>query len=194
MLTLDCITNVFCDGLLTDAENGLMFISLWGRDTAIQELLARLTLPDHEQGIRRFKVEGDRIRQPVCVPDVSVLEKQQARAGKSNLFGELAQIFLYLRTLTKPDLTTRQSWRLFQTDAMSTPFIEPDVWPLIVETCHLPLLNHWRKPVTRAFRQQGWITRLQGYGVGAVGVNLSDDAVETCIEDLIQRGALTLDR
>ena len=53
MLQLHEVPGVFCDAHLVD-DGGLRFLSLWGRDTAIQELLARLSLPEREGGLRSF--------------------------------------------------------------------------------------------------------------------------------------------
>lgn len=189
MLTLDCISNVFCDALLTDRESRLMFMSIWGRDTTLQELLARLTLSEHEQGIRSFVAAGDGVKIPVQVPDVWLIEKQQARLGHHGLFGELVQVFIYVRTLVTPDRVAQKAWSLYRLEDTET---EPDLWPLIVDTCHLPLLEHWRPTVIDAFQQNGWISRLSGYRMAALGIDLGSDEVQHCIETLVMDGLLPL--
>jgi len=47
MLAINEVNDVYCDALVCD-EGYLVFASCWGRDTAIQELLARLTLATSE--------------------------------------------------------------------------------------------------------------------------------------------------
>lgn len=187
MLTLDCSSDVYCDGLLTDQEGQLLFLSVWGRDTQIAELLARLTLPDHPDGIRSLtaKGEGEVIR--VAIPNPKLLDKQQGRVAGS-VFGELIQLMVFQRSLQHPDRASREAWAIFRASEASTI----DVWPLIQETCHVPLLPHWRNPVEAAFTARGWIKRVSGYRVGAVGVHLGDDNVESCIEELVTRRQIGL--
>lgn len=180
MLTLDCIADVYCDGLLTDREGQLLFLSVWGRDTQISELLARLTLPDHPDGVRSFNAKGEGVLLRVTVPNPKLLDKQQGRVAGS-VFGQLIQLMVFQRSLQQPDRASREAWALYR----STEASDVDVWPLIRETCHVPLLPHWSEPVTRAFVERGWITQVSGYRVGAVGVHLGDDNVELCIEALV---------
>lgn len=189
MLRLDCISTVFCDALLTNDKGELMFMSVWGRDTTISELLARFTLPDHDDGIRSFTAHGDGCEMRVSVPSAKLLEKQQGRAPNS-LFGDLVQLFLFHRTMKQPDKVNREAWVPYRTDASASS--PPDVWPLVMETCHVPLLDDWREPVLQAFAEREWISRIEGYGVSAVGVRLNSDDVEPTIEQLVTQGALTL--
>lgn len=186
MLNINVSDAIFCDGLLTNDKNKLLFMSVWGRDTAISEWLARLTLPGHEQGVREFVAHDDKCRVHVLVP--KELDKYQARKPGS-VFGDLIQLFLFDPSIQKPDGVKRQAWSLYELQEGAG---EPDIWPLIMETCHVPLMEHWRGPVTEAFEAREWITRLSGYRVGAIGVDLSSDDVETCIEQLVVQGILTL--
>lgn len=186
MLLLDCMDQVFCDGLLVDESSNLLFMSVWGRDTAISELLARLTLPDHSDGISWFNAVGDQMRIAVAVPNAKSLQKELGRAPKS-LFGDLVQTFVFADGLRSPDRENRSAWALYRDGDL-----EADVWPLIIETCHVPLLPQWRDVIVPAFQERGWITQLTGYRVGAIGVQLGDPELESCIEHLVQTGALTL--
>lgn len=180
MLTLDCIADVYCDGLLTDLEGELLFLSVWGRDTQISELLARLTLPDHTEGIRSFTAKGEGYAMRVAVPNPKLLDKQQGRVAGS-VFGELIQLMVFQRSLQLPDRASREAWAIYRTSEA----LEVDVWPLIQETCHVPLLPHWCETVKKAFAARGWITQVYGYQVAAVGVHLGDENVELCIEELV---------
>lgn len=186
MLTLDCMDQVYCDGLLVDEAGSLLFMSVWGRDTAISELLARLTLPDHPEGVSQFCVVGDGVRTTVTVPNAKSLEKELGRSPRS-LFGDLVQLFVYTEGLRAPDRENRKAWALYRD---GDP--EVDVWPLIMETCHVPLLSHWRDVLVPEFQERGWISQLTGYRMGAIGVRLGDPELESCIECLVQTGALRL--
>lgn len=181
MLRLDFTTSVFCDALLTDHQGDLLFMSVWGRDTDIQEVLAKLTLANNPDGVRSFNAKGDGIAMRVNVPNQNLLDKQQGRAGGS-VFGQLVQAFVYTISIQQPDRVNRVAWALYRClDDQQQP---PDVWPLVMDTCHVPLLPAWREPVLTTFRYRGWIREIKGYRMGAVGVDLGDDNVELVIEEL----------
>ena len=170
MLKLDFNSSVFCDGLLVNHDGELLFMSIWGRDTDIAETVARLTMR-------------------VTVPSPKLLDKQQGRSPRS-VFGDLIQLFVYASNLQQPDRVSREAWAIYRIeDTASGP---PDVWPLVMETCHVPLLPKWREPVLQAFTARRWITHFVGFRMGAVGVHLGDENLELCIEELIHDGQLAL--
>lgn len=182
MLTFDFNSSVYCDGLLTNDARELLFLSVWGRDTQIAELLARLTLPDHPDGIRSFIAKGDGVSFNVTVPHPKHLDKMQGRIDGS-VFGKLIQMFVFARSLQQPDRVNREAWAIYRTN--ESVLSVPDVWPLVMETCHVPLLPTWKEPVLCAFTARQWITQVNGYRMGAIGVHLGDDSVESCIERLV---------
>lgn len=186
MLTLDCMDQVYCDGLLTDDAGSLLFMSVWGRDTAISQFLARLTLPDHPDGIGRFIATGEGERILVSIPNAKLLDKEQGRASRS-LFGDLVQLFVFAEGLRAPDRENRAAWAVYRDGESAV-----DIWPLIIETCHVPLLPQWRDVLVPEFQARGWITQLTGYRMGAISVQLGDPELESCIEHLVQAGALRL--
>ncbi len=59
LLTLSAIHDVYADAYLADDSGRLLFLSVWGRDTALQELLARLQLPRSDNGIREFTLSHE---------------------------------------------------------------------------------------------------------------------------------------
>lgn len=188
MLNIDVADSIHCDGLLVDENKKLLFMSAWGRDTAIAEWLAKLTLPGHENGVREFVASNQEHRQYVSVP--KELDKRQARMPGS-VFGDLIQLFLFDPSLIKPDRVKRQAWLLYRPEDMNAG-LRPDIWPLVRETCHVPLQDHWRAPVLRQFDERGWLSQLDGYNVHAIGVDLGSDEVETCIEELVIQRVLLL--
>jgi len=72
---IDECPDVMADAYVGDAQGNLVFLSLWARDTAVQQFLARLTLGRDEQGLEQFHIvteQGGFI--PVFVGDVDRLE------------------------------------------------------------------------------------------------------------------------
>ena len=53
---IDECPDLMADGCVGDEQGNLVFLSIWARDTAVQELLARLTLGRDEQGLDQFHV------------------------------------------------------------------------------------------------------------------------------------------
>ena len=69
--------DLMADGCVGDERGNLVFLSVWARDTAIQQFLARLTLGPDEKGLDQFHViteHGSSI--PVFVGTVENLEKR----------------------------------------------------------------------------------------------------------------------
>jgi hypothetical protein len=53
---IDECPDLMADGCVGDENGNLVFLSIWARDTAVQEFLARLTLGRDEQGLDQFHV------------------------------------------------------------------------------------------------------------------------------------------
>jgi len=111
-----------CPDLIVDAcvvdkqTHDLIFISVWGRDTAVQQLLARLTLDSTaaeslKSGIG-LKV-GSHTR-PVFFHDTDKLEKRTSREYPGTLFGSLLNLWLFHPQCTAPDSSQHSAYVLLQ--------------------------------------------------------------------------------
>lgn len=56
---IDECPDVMADACVGDDQGNLIFLSIWARDTAVQQFLARLTLGRDEQGLDQFHVITD---------------------------------------------------------------------------------------------------------------------------------------
>src|SRR3546814_6010120 len=56
---IDECPDVMADACVGDDQGNLVFLSIWARDTAVQQFLARLTLGRDEQGLDQFHVITD---------------------------------------------------------------------------------------------------------------------------------------
>lgn len=178
--------DVFADAALADEAGRLLFVSLWGRDTAIQHCLATLSLPVAEGGVDELTltdVPPGRLR----VPDVDHLTRHTGRV-QTTVFGPLVHLFLYDRLLATQDATHRRAILLRREDAPAPERL----WALLQRTCHLPMLPHWADPVIDRFLREGWIRRLDGFHCSADVLDLGDERLEPVIETMIQEGTLTL--
>ena len=153
---IDECPDLMADGVVGDENGNLVFISLWARDTAVQEFLARLTLGRDEQGLDQFHIiteQGASI--PVFVGNVENLEKRSARALPAHAV-RLADQHLAVRSaLRQTRQGQRQRWRSCpRSDRLDR------LWTLVRDTCPLPLLDPWRDSVLELLQAKSMLTRL----------------------------------
>lgn len=185
LLALDVCPGLFIEALVLDQIGYLVFASLWGRDTACQEFLAKLSLPATQGGITAFaagalraSVRSDR------------LEKLTGRVPRECLFGNVVQLMLFDPLCKEPDLASRRAILLFQSNEAEN---HDRLWTLVRSVCHLPLLDHWRA-VLDAFVANGWIEWLPAFGrVQGCMIDLGETAaIEALIHDMALAGVLRL--
>lgn len=190
LLTIDELHDVFCDAVVDDREGGLIFASFWGRDTAIQELLARLTLPGVDGGLSRMTFIGpEGRRKRVDIGNPERLDKLTGRMPKTNLFGELVQLWLFAKKAATPDFANRSAYLLLLPEQDA----DESVWNLIRAVCPLPLLAHWQNAVLTLCTRNQWLRKLEGYRINAVAIDLPDDEFGSQISEWVKQGLLELD-
>lgn len=189
LFSVDEVFGLFVDSFVADEVSQLVFTSVWGRDTAVQELLARLTIPVAEGGLDSLTLRdgNNTTRQTLWIKDRSGLEKLNGRMPKDNLFGEIVHLWLFDHLIREPDRANRRGYLLLQS------ICEQKVWSLVKETCHLPMLDHWCSVILDHFRRLGWVNTLTNvYGISCVRLDLGSDDVEATVGDLIRSGQLSL--
>jgi len=187
LFSISAISDVYVDSFLTDDSGYLIFISVWGRDTAIQEFLARLQLPKSENGIHDFYIMEDGNRRYVNMPNVDSLDKCFAKTKKETVFGVMNHLWIYDKLAVRPDFSNRRALVLFKSSDTA-----PRLWPIIKSICHLPLLDEWEEIFTKKCFDEEWITEISnGHGMKAYQISL-DDNVENVVESMIREGDLRL--
>ena len=107
------LSDLYADACVRDESGQLMFLSLYGRDTAIQQLLAAFTLKVREGGLNSFHLQDpDGQAQVVHVGNADRLEKFTGKLPRDNLFGNLVHVWLYDPALIRPDRSNRVAWVL----------------------------------------------------------------------------------
>lgn len=185
-----------CSDLMADAcvcgdQGDLIFLSVWARDTAIQQFLARLTLGRDEDGLNQFHLITDQGGSvPVFVPSVERLEKRLTRSYRRTLFGSLVNLWLFDRRCVRPDKSTTSALALLPRAAADPT---SRLWLLVKETCPLPLLDHWQEAVMALLRDRDMLHDLpvalgplQGFRLG-----LDVPALTEALGGLIRQGVLT---
>ena len=188
LFQIEELPDLYVDACVCDEQRNLVFLSAWGRDTVLQEFLARLTLGREENGIDQFHVIVDGRRLPVF-PNQELLEKRTTRQFRGTLFGSLLHLWLFDRRASTPDQANHFAFALLEREE------DPHhrLWPLVMETCPLPLLPHWREPVMGVLIQHQMLTALPGAigNVCAWRLALQLDVLEPSLGKLIRRGELT---
>ncbi|MHB0818449.1 hypothetical protein ACYCFK_09235 [Stutzerimonas stutzeri] len=182
--------DLYLDACVCDEQRNLVFLSAWGRDTALQEFLARLTLGGAENGLDQFHVTVGGHSLPVF-PNTDLLEKRTTRTFRGTLFGSLLHCWLFDRRCAQPDIANHFAYALLQHERDADPLQR--LWPLVMETCPLPLLQHWREPVLEVLNRHQMLAPLPGAAgdVSAWRLALQLDVLEPALGELIRCGVLT---
>ena len=191
MFPLTQVHQVFCDAFLVGERRNLLFCSLWGRDTSIQQLRAMLTLPTREGGIDQLEVDRPSAR--VCAM-VDAPERLKSLSGRQMTaqFGELVHYWLYDPLLEKPDQANRKAvWVQPKVDDDPTQPIETHLevlWPLVKQLVHLPLDDRWMQHLISTFVEQGWIqpfNQHQALGLTAINLDFSGEDTKTQLKQTV---------
>ncbi|MEE5091715.1 hypothetical protein V2H26_17155 [Xanthomonas euvesicatoria] len=200
---IDECADLMADACVCGAQGELVFLSVWARDTAIQEFLARLTLPGDAQGLDQFHlVTGKGASIPVFVGNVEQLEKRTTRAFRRTLFGSMVHLWLFDRRCVQPDKANASALALIpKADAAPTERL----WTLVQQTCPLPLLDHWRDTVLELLSTHAMLSRLplalgplEGHRLAldvplltqALGELIRRDVLRACANDALPAGPL----
>lgn len=188
MLSLTEIPHIMADGYVCDDRRTLAFLSLWGRDTAIQELLARLTLKN-EEALTQFTLTSSALHEHLLFPgNADHLDKRTTRHPHTR-FGTLVHLWLFDRRCLSPDKSTGQALLLLE---QNDPLWQQRLWALFQETVTLPLLDHWQDTVLALLQDTRMLTLLPGHYGALAGWQLALDLprLTGLISDAILRGEL----
>lgn len=191
LFPIDECPDLMVDACLWEGMFNLMFISVWGRDTAIQSFVARLTLAGHENGLDQFHLFNEcNASIPLFIHSVDRLEKRFARVYRYTLFGSLTNLWLFDRRCCQPDKSSASAVLLLPDGTVNTT---ERLWSTVKETCPLPLLDHWRESVLEILETYAMLQalprgmgRIQGYQI-----NLNVDELKLLLGEKIRHGVLT---
>lgn len=193
------LSDLFIDACLCDENLNLIFMSVWGRDTAIYELLGRITLNASDPlSLRSFNLILDEQRIPVYL-NVDLLEKRLTRGYKGTYFGSLVHVWLFDNRIAVPDLANHSTYLLENTvqavsDISALSELElQKLWSQIVELAPFPLLDHWRERVMQEVVRHHMV-RLMKPLLGQLTcwrIHLNADVIQNHISHMIRSGLLT---
>lgn len=163
MHEITALTGVYADALVRDEAGNLMFMSCFGRDTAIKELMARIQLDTSDQGLRELTLVGQqedrRVMMTAQIRNAKELAKHTGRVGKT-LYGELTHAWIYDPVIQSPDKASGRAWIIHLhrsggvlADSHDREQIRGRIWESIKALASVPLMEHWREPVIGAITQ-----------------------------------------
>ena len=185
---------LFADSYAVDANHNWVFGSFWGHETILQEFMARLTIPNHEDGLNSFSlkpIDGGRSIE-LLVGKVNRLSRYTAKTPASTITGALCHTWMFDKALTQPDQGKREGYVLASAQESQSQLLDR-AWTLVETLCPLPLLSHWRSIVLPVLFEQEWITELTGYGMQGFRVRLPDEELDQLISEGVRTRRLTLE-
>ncbi|MDF9434621.1 hypothetical protein R5R73_02035 [Salinicola sp. LHM] len=181
---------LFLDSYVADGDNAV-FLSLWGRDTAIHELMAKLTLPISEGGLDSLTLMGER---PVRLRmNRDRLGKRTTRTYRQTRFGSLLNLWLFDQRCQEPDRANRQCYAIFnERDPRQDK--SAMLWSRLRDLAAYPLLDHWRSTIVQLLLEHEAIRMLDQTSerLSGVWIDLSLASAQEAIGHRIQSGELTI--
>ena len=172
MYAVDQCSDVFVDACIRNEASQLMFLSLYGRDTATKELLARMQLGKHQGGLQELQLKGvgDLVDQvhTVVVGDPDRLEKFSGRLPKGNLYGNLTHMWVYDPAIQTPNKGAKQAWVIDRQNVdlpSQVSQMRQRIWQAVTQLASIPLLAHWQEPVLQAI----WTCMVTEFGKSGTG-------------------------
>ena len=197
-------SDIWADACLRDSEGRLMFLSVYGRDGVLMQMLAAFELGASQRGVNQIHLVGkDGERHRVDVGDVKRLDKHAGKLPRQNLFGPLNQMWLFDRGMRSPDRANRIGWALHSSSAARRSAEQAEdyrhrLWQLVNLLSPVALQEHWREPVFQWCREKQAIQALDSRLYPALGnmtamrVSLSDHFT-TFISSSVRMGVLRLE-
>lgn len=189
-------SDVFVDAAVSDDRGQLLFISLFGRDTSIQQFMSRLHLRGKDGGLDRLRFcdpETFDVELEVIVGDPNRLDKVTGRLPKENLFGNLVHAWIFDASVVEVDKAARSAWllQIGKRDQVSQTDLADLIWRNVSSLSPIPLMSHWREPVVEMLGAGVKPTMAVG-SITATRIALPDD-FEVSVSRMVVEGVLTPD-
>lgn len=199
MFKIKELSDLFADACIRDEHGNLMFLSLYGRDTAIQQLYAAFYLKATEGGFDQVHLVDETGQQHLAfVGQADRLTKISGRLPKANLFGNLVHTWIYDPAVLRPDMANRAAWLLAiqegEDDLQSV--LDARIWEAYRQLSPVPLLDHWREPVVNVMADCITYLSQTPYPplgkVSACRISLGEQFVPR-VSSMVRDGALVLE-
>jgi hypothetical protein len=184
MFILEQQSDVFVDALVSDHRAQMLFVSVYGRDTSIQQLMARLHLRRDQGGVDDLTLLDATSRSQamrVLVGDPSRLDKLTGRLPRTGLLGNLLHAWIFDPAVLQLDPATGSGWLLEplhgeMPHGQRAAREAAQAWRMVKELSPVPLLDHWMLPVLAHLQSIQALIRPATVGpVSALRIELPQD-------------------
>lgn len=163
-------SDVFVDACVADQREQLLFVSAYGRDTSLQQFMARLHQPVNQGGVdsvtlRKEGEKSDALK--VLVGDARRLEKTTGRMPKAGLLGNLVHAWIFDPLALQVDHASRSAWLLDNEGddkEAASQRVHADTWQLVKELSPVPMLEAWRDLALLHLRVNGGLLETPSVG------------------------------
>lgn len=195
--------NVFVDACVRNTSGALMFMSAYGRDTAIKELMARIQLgASHREGLTSLTLQNAHAVHKVEVGDVKSLTKTTGRLPKC-VFGDLNHLWLYQPQVKGISKGAGSAWILVKNQEPQET-TQSRVWSAITQISSIALLPSWQSRVMEVigesmvtdYKDARRVNPRMAIPIGfhqVFEVHVNQKALATLVSSLVASGELTLD-
>jgi len=154
-------SDVFADACAADHRGQLLFLSIYGRDTSVQQFMARLHVSGREGGIDELDLVDTRpadqqtaAKLRLLVGDPKRLGKLTGRMPRTGLLGNLVHLWIFDPVLMELDYSSGSAW-LFRPGPVAAAAVDLEAaWRLVQDVARIPLLPHWGVPVMAYLRSR----------------------------------------
>ena len=193
------MSDVFVDACVRDTSGNLLFLSCYGRDTALTQLFAALSLIPTAGGFAQVTLiddDGDTHR--VGIAGADRFRKLAGRLPKENLFGSIAQTWIFDPVVLNPDRSNRLGWVLLDLGTSGKAHavqceIDGRVWAMYQVLSPVPLLPAWEQPIRAAMQEAVLDMQASPFPalgrVSALRVHLPDDFGDQ-VSKLVKAGVI----
>lgn len=184
MSILKLQSNLFCDTLLLDKNNNLIFMSIYGRETGMLELFGKLTI-----GLNTLKFD-DSYHFAKFSKDLNY-EKKTLKFNTSQ-YGTMIHSWIFDSRIKYPDFDSKTALLLHK-DGSDQNLTERYI-SIIKEISSLPILDHWASDIVSIVKNNEMISSFKPI-VGSVSASLitiNDKLLTNLMSDLIKSGVLSI--
>ena len=188
-MSIDDVQDVHVDSYLS-LDGQLAFLSCFGTDTFIQELLAKMSTSKDQGGFggstMTFYGQGGSAH-PVGLAKDHDLERRSTCMPPQSVFStRLVHLQLFDPVLIRPDKAARRA-ALIRRNAGEEAWSADQLWTLVRETMPLPLLDEWQADLIDAFWRQGWLREHPGFNVEGIILSLAEVPIDEWMTAWLQQ-------
>lgn len=195
------LSDLFVDALVCDEAGQILFVSVYGRDGAIQQLMSAFHLPTSQGGVDLLTLEPATRPCPHWSRGMRALVGDPKRFGKltgklsRGLFGVVSHVFIYDEAAIAADHSAGSGW-VISHDCTEEAH-QARIWGMVKRLLPLPVLDHWRDALLGAIGNMVvHMDRNAGASWPAIGrvraaqVRL-DNSIKETVSGLVRAGVLT---